>query len=60
MACSEKKACRDMGLGDVGLWVGETNKTQSGLGPWTAVSRKVVESWGWVLLTYGSGKQNKD
>ena len=49
------------GLGVVDLlWVGERNKnTEFGLGPWTAVRRKLVESWVWVLLTYGSGKEIK-
>ena len=49
-----------MGLGVLGLWVGERNKnTEFGLGPWTAVRRKLVESWVWVLLTYESGTQAK-
>ena len=49
-----------MCLGAVDLWLGETNKnTEIGLGPWTAVGRKLVELRVWVLLTYGSGKEIK-
>ena len=47
-----------MGLGAVDLWVGETREnTEFGSGPWTAVRRKLGESWGWVLLTYGMGNK---
>ena len=49
-----------MGLDDVDLWVRERNKnTEFGLGPWTAVGRKLVESWVWVMLTSGLGKEVK-
>ena len=47
-----------MRLGAVELWVGERNKNNEfGLGHWTEVGRNLVDSWGWVLLTSGSGNE---
>ena len=48
-------------MGTVDLCVGENIKQNAefGLGPWTAVGRKLVESWAWVLLAYGPGKDIK-
>ena len=45
-----------MGLGAVDLWVWE-KKTEFWDGSLDGSEKEVVESWGRVLLTYGSDKE---
>ena len=50
--------CGVMGPGAVECRLEETNKnSEFGLGAGIAVRGKTVDSWGWVLSTYGSGNK---